>query len=114
MTSTTSLPAGPWMRATASFQSSGPASTPSMRSMTSPDSMPARKAGEPSMGDTTTKPRLRFSKSTPMPVISASPSVSFFRRSYSSGSMKREWGSRASVRPRAAPYINSVSGTSST
>jgi len=112
--STTSLPAGPWMRLMASFQSRGPASTPSMRSMRSPLSMPARQAGEPSMGETTTKPRLRFSRSMPMPMISALPSVSCLSLAYSSGSMKRECGSSTSVRPRAAPYMSSLSGMSST
>jgi hypothetical protein len=49
-----------------------------------------------------------------MPVISVSPSVSRFSRSYSSGSMKRECGSSTSVSPRAAPNIRSLSATFST
>ena len=49
-----------------------------------------------------------------MPVISVSPSVSRLSRSYSSGSMNREWGSSTSVRPRAAPNIRSLSETFST
>jgi len=114
MTSTTSLPGGPCMRVTASSNSSAPTSTPSTRLITSPGSMPARAAGDPSMGEMMTRWFLRFSTSMPMPLISSFPSVSFLSRPYSSGSMKRECGSRTSVRPRAAPYMSSVSEMSST
>ena len=91
-TSVTSLPPGPCMRATASSNSSAEMSTPSTRLMTSPGSMPARAAGEPSMGEMITNRFLRFSTSMPMPSICSLPSVSCFRRPYSSGSMKRECG----------------------
>ena len=102
------------MRETASSNSRFPTSTPSTRLMTSPGSMPACAAGEPSIGEMITRRFLRFSTSMPMPLISSLPSVSFLRRSYSSGSMKRECGSSTSVSPRAAPYMSSVSEMSST
>ena len=89
-------------------------SAPSTRLMTSPGSMPARAAGEPSMGEMMTSLFLRFSTSMPIPSISSLPSVSFFSLPYSSGSMKRECGSSTSVSPRAAPYMRSVSEMSST
>ena len=102
------------MRAMASSNSSVAISTPSTRLMTSPGSMPALAAGEPSIGETMTNWFLRFSTSMPMPSISSFPSVSFFSLPYSSGSMKRECGSSTSVSPRAAPYMRSVSAMSST
>ena len=102
------------MRDTASSNSSADTSAPSTRLITSPGSMPAFAAGEPSIGETITKRFLRFSTSMPMPSISSFPSVSFFSFPYSSGSMKRECGSSTSVSPRAAPYMSSVSEMSST
>ena len=74
---------------------------------------PAREAGVPSIGATTSmNPSRRFMISMPSPWNS--PRVSTCISLWDSGSRYEEWGSRSCSMPRTAPRTSFVSSTSST
>ena len=83
----------------------------SIRTIRSPEMIPARSAGVPGMGAITVIERSRWVTSIPTPPNS--PEVSFFISRYRSGGMKTECGSRAVIIPSTAPKMMASSSMSS-
>ena len=110
--SSTLVLGSPRMRLTASLRVRPLTGVSSILLIRSPDLSPARKAGEPSMGETTlTKPSsIAISMPTPtnLPVVPSLNSLSDFLSRY------WEWGSRLETMPTMASVISFLSSTAST